>query len=55
MKFEITLEQAQEIATYLQTQPFIHVEHLINILRALKPIDPKSGEQKPKLEEVKNV
>lgn len=44
-KFEITLEQAQELAKYLQQKPYVEVANLIEILRALKPI-----EEKPKQE-----
>lgn len=40
-KFEITLEQAEAIAKYLQAKPYVEVANLIEILKALKPIEEK--------------
>ena len=41
MKFEITLEQAEKIGSYLMSRPFVEVEQLIAILRTLKQIEEK--------------
>ena len=43
-KFEISLETANKIATYLATKPYQEVAQLIALLQQLKPMDDEGSD-----------